>query len=83
MWIVKRPHPLTAADLRKNVERLQRSQKCDDSSPPMATIYVQIVARMGRERVRLRNGNLSLHTDELQRAADLEQVLYKAIRKHD
>jgi hypothetical protein len=81
MWIVKRPHPLSALDLRKNVERLQRSQKYDNSSPPMATVYVQVVARLGRETVRLRNGNLSLHTDELQRAAELEQFLYKALSK--
>ena len=65
--------------MRENLVRLQKSQECDHSSAPMATVYVQILVAVGRETVRLLGGNLSLHTDELERAADLPQAIYKAL----
>jgi hypothetical protein len=59
--------------------RLQESQKGDNSTPPMATVYVQILVAVGRETVRLLGGNLSLHTDELERAKDLSQMIHKML----
>ena len=83
MWIVKPPHALTREDMRENVTRLQRSRECDNSSAPMATVYVQILVAVGRESVRLLGGNLSLHTDELQRAGHLPQMIYEALTKEE
>jgi hypothetical protein len=79
MWIVKSPHPLSAADLRENLTRLEKSRECDDSFPPMATVYIQVLVAIGRETMRLLGGNLSLHTDEMKRAADLPQVIFEAL----
>lgn len=81
MWIVKYPRPATPDDVRENLARLQESLEFDISSPPMATVYVQFVLRVGRGRVRLRGGNLSLHTDELERAKDLPQMIHKALSR--
>ncbi len=81
MWIVKNPHAMTPAEVRENLARLQKSREGDNSSAPMATVYVQILVSVGRETVRLLGGNLSLHTDELERANDLPQTIYKALNK--
>jgi hypothetical protein len=81
MWIIKNPHPITATDLRANLARLQESKEGDNSSAPMATVYVQILVAVGRETMRLLGGNLTLHTDELERANDLPQTIYKALDK--
>jgi hypothetical protein len=81
MWIIKSPHPISPTDVRANLARLQKSKECDNSSPPMATVYVQVLVAVGRETVRLLGGNLTLHTDELERASDLPQTLYKALGK--
>ena len=79
MWIVKSPHTLNADDLCENLARLEKSRECDNSFPPMATVYVQILVAIGRDTARLLGGNLSLHTDEIKRAADLPQVVFKAL----
>lgn len=81
MWIVKHPQSATPIDVRKNLARLQKSLESDKSSPPMATVYVQILVAVGRETVRLLGGNLSLHTDELERAKDLPQMIYKTLNQ--
>jgi hypothetical protein len=79
MWIVKYPHPLSDAEVQENLARLHKSQKGDNSSPPMATVYVQVVVAVGRETVRLLGGNLSLHTDELERAKDLVKMIHRTL----
>lgn len=66
--------------MRENLARLHKSMDCDNSSPPMATVYVQVLVSVGRESVRLLGGNLSLHTDELERAKDLPQQIYKTLK---
>lgn len=68
-------------DVRANLARLQQSKECDNSSAPMATVYVQVLVAVGRETSRLLGGNLTLHTDELERASDLPQAIYKALSK--
>lgn len=81
MWIVKNSQPATRADVQENLARLQKSLQSDNSSPPMAKVYVQVLVAAGRETIRLLGGNLSLHTDELERAKDLPQMIHKALNR--
>jgi hypothetical protein len=79
MWIVKRSRRLSPADIRKNVTRLRKSLESDTSFPPMATLYVQVLVDAKHETTRLLGGHLSLHTDDLERAKDLTQLIYEAL----
>ena len=81
MWILKTPHEITPSDIRENLARLQRSRECDRSSAPMATVYVQIVVAGRYRETRLIGGHLSLHTDELERAANIPRMIYKALKR--
>ena len=79
MWIVKHSRRLSPADIRKNVARLRKSLESDTSFPPMATLYVQVLVDAKHETTRLLGGHLSLHTDDLERAKDLTQLIYEAL----